>query len=66
VMKACDPRDLLDRATDICLFEKLQLELTPQLIDQAWRNYFGASHNFTAHPDARHTQEQSNANPLQL
>jgi hypothetical protein len=45
-MKGCEPRDLLDRATDICLFEGQPLELTPQVLDVAWRNYFGTSHAF--------------------
>src|SRR5499425_1417747 len=40
-MKGCEPRDLLDRATDICLFEAQALELTNQILDTAWRNYFG-------------------------
>ncbi|HEU4794226.1 MAG TPA: hypothetical protein VFT02_01265 [Pyrinomonadaceae bacterium] len=48
VMKGCEPRDLLDRATDICLFEKHSLSLTPQIVDVAWRNYFGTSHSFAA------------------
>ncbi len=47
-MKACEPRDLLERITDICLFEGRPPTLTPQLIDSAWRNYFGASHGFEA------------------
>ena len=45
-MKACEPRDLVDRVTDICLFEGHPLEVTPELIDSAWRNYFGSSHGF--------------------
>jgi hypothetical protein len=45
-MKGCEPRDLLDRSTDICLFEGQPLELTPQVLDIAWRNYFGTSHSF--------------------
>jgi chromosomal replication initiation ATPase DnaA len=45
-MKGCEPRDLLDRATDICLFEGQNLELTPAILDIAWRNYFGTSHSF--------------------
>src|SRR5918998_1026565 len=45
-MKGCEPRDLLDRATDICLFEQHGLKLTPQIVDVAWRNYFGTSHTF--------------------
>src|SRR3989454_2302124 len=49
-MKGCEPRDLLDRATDICLFEGQALELTAQVLDVAWRNYFGTSHSFAAAP----------------
>src|SRR6266536_2677058 len=45
-MKACEPRDLLNRVTDICLFEGSRPGLTPELIDLAWRNYFGAGHSF--------------------
>jgi hypothetical protein len=45
-MKACEPRDLLDRVTDICVFEGRPLQLDLQVIDIAWRNYFGASHGF--------------------
>jgi hypothetical protein len=45
-MKACEPRDLLDRVTDICRFEGRPLELNSQVIDVAWRNYFGAKHGF--------------------
>jgi len=46
-MKSCEPRDLLDRVLDICLFEGQPIELTPKVIDSAWRNYFGTSHGFT-------------------
>src|SRR5919202_934251 len=52
-MKACEPRDLLDRVIDICLFEGKPLELTPKTIDAAWRNYFGTSHGFTLEPERR-------------
>src|SRR5258708_32674842 len=45
-MKGCEPRDLLDRATDLCVFEGRPLVMTPEIIDTAWRNYFGASHSF--------------------
>ena len=50
-MKGCEPRDLLDRATDICLFENKGLKLTPQIVDIAWRNYFGTSHSFANSSD---------------
>src|SRR5712691_2603338 len=42
-MKGCEPRDLLDRATDLCVFEGRVPQLTPEIIDIAWRNYFGTS-----------------------
>lgn len=47
-MKGCEPRDLLDRATDICQFEKHKLELTPHIVNIAWSNYFGTSHSFAS------------------
>jgi hypothetical protein len=52
-MKACEPRDLLDRVTDICLFEGRPPELSTRVVDAAWRNYFGASHGFQAQEAAR-------------
>jgi len=45
-MKSCEPRDLLNRVIDICLFEGNQASLTTGLIDIAWRNYFGTAHAF--------------------
>ena len=69
-MKGCEPRDLLDRATDICLFEGQSLELTPKIVDVAWRNYFGASHSFDhAHrfvPQSELMSDSSLADPLEL
>lgn len=53
-MKGCEPRDLLDRLTDICRFESQGIELTPTLLDLAWQNYFGVSHGFSpAHEFSR-------------
>lgn len=60
-MKGCEPRDILDRATDICQFEKHKLELTPHIVDIAWRNYFGTSHSFASTETATAT-----ADPLEL
>jgi len=48
-MKSCEPRDLLNRVSDLCLFEGRPQELTPELLDLAWRNYFGSSHSFDSH-----------------
>jgi hypothetical protein len=45
-MKSCEPRDLLNRVTDICRFEDASLRLTLEVIDLAWKNYFGTSHSF--------------------
>jgi hypothetical protein len=49
MMKGCEPRDLLNKVTDICRFEGQALHLTPELIDLAWGNYFGLSHAFESH-----------------
>jgi hypothetical protein len=65
-MKGCEPRDLLDRATDICLFEEQGIELTPHVIDIAWRNYFGTSHSFAPVPAQETTVERTLADPLEL
>lgn len=64
-MKGCEPRDLLDRVTDICMFEGQALRLTTQLIDVAWKNYFGASHRFLA-TERRSESVSSMAEPLEL
>jgi predicted ATPase with chaperone activity len=44
VMKACEPRDLLNRFHDLCQYRKLRPELTTELLDTSWDNYFGASY----------------------
>jgi hypothetical protein len=46
MMKGCEPRDLLNKVTDICLFEGRIPHLTPELVDLAWGNYFGTAHGF--------------------
>lgn len=45
-MKPCEPRDLLGRVKDLCAFEGRPHQLTQELIDIAWRNYFGAPRTF--------------------
>jgi hypothetical protein len=64
VMKGCEPRDLLDRATDICLFEGQALELTSKVLDTAWENYFGTSHSFAN--QERPATEKAVGDPLEL
>ncbi len=59
-MKACEPRDLLDRVLDVCLFEGVEIELTPKVIDSAWRNYFGTAHTFAQETERRFSGEQLN------
>lgn len=51
VMKGCEPRDLLNKVNDICVFEGRAPQLTTELIDLAWGNYFGTSHGFA--PEVR-------------
>jgi hypothetical protein len=40
-LRACEPRDLIERARDICRFHGRQLELSPKVLDLAWTGYFG-------------------------
>jgi hypothetical protein len=39
--RACEPRDLVERARDICRFHGKPLELSPKVLDLAWSGYFG-------------------------
>jgi DNA-binding PadR family transcriptional regulator len=41
-LRACEPRDLIERARDICRFHGRPLELSAQVLDLAWAGYFGA------------------------
>ena len=41
-LRACEPRDLIERARDICRFRGRSLELTPEVLDLAWTGYFGS------------------------
>jgi hypothetical protein len=40
-LRACEPRDLIERARDICRFQGKPLELTAKVLDLAWVGYFG-------------------------
>jgi hypothetical protein len=64
IMKGCEPRDLLNKVTDICLFEERTLHLTPELVDLAWGNYFGTAHGFA--PDFEQFQRLDHAEPMQM
>jgi hypothetical protein len=39
--RACEPRDLIERANDFCQFRNEPLELTEKTLDIAWTGYFG-------------------------
>jgi hypothetical protein len=65
-MKGCEPRDILDRVTDICRFEGKGTHLTPQIVDIAWRNYFGTSHSFAPVQTQETMIERTLADPLEL
>lgn len=41
-LRSCEPRDLIERARDICRFHGKPLELTPKVLDLAWTGYFGS------------------------
>ena len=40
-LRCCEPRDLIERARDICSFQCKPLELTANVLDLAWTGYFG-------------------------
>jgi hypothetical protein len=58
-MKCCEPRDLLNRMSDICSFEGEALQLSPALIDAAWANYFGTAHGYESHQELAQQQSQA-------
>ncbi len=40
-LRSCEPRDLIERARDICRFQGKPLELNAEVLDLAWTGYFG-------------------------
>jgi hypothetical protein len=40
-LRCCEPRDLIERARDICHFKGRSFELTDDVINLAWLGYFG-------------------------
>ncbi len=60
-MRPCEPRDLLNRVNDVCRFEGRPFRLTPELVDIAWRNYFGAAHHFEEQPPDASSASQTRA-----
>lgn len=41
-LRACEPRDLIERSRDICRFRAKPLELTSEVLNVAWAGYFGS------------------------
>lgn len=41
-LRACEPRDLIQRCADICKYDARPKILTDELLSVAWQNYFGA------------------------
>ena len=41
--KACEPRDLVDRAIEVCKYNRESIRLTKEILDLAWDGYFGAT-----------------------
>lgn len=41
IPKACDPRDLIDRAIDRCRLQRQPVKLTEQGLEVVWSGYFG-------------------------
>jgi predicted ATPase with chaperone activity len=40
-LHSCEPRDLIERARDICLYRGAPLALSDDTLDLAWKGYFG-------------------------
>ena len=41
--QACEPRDLIQRAVEICKFDQRSFELTIESLNEAWEGYFGGA-----------------------
>ena len=58
LMKSCEPRDLLNRISDLCLYEGIKPRVTAELVDIAWKNYFGSTHAFKPHVSAEMSEPE--------
>ena len=41
-LRGCEPRDLIERARDVCRFHNATLDLSASVIDLAWSGFFGS------------------------
>jgi MoxR-like ATPase len=64
-LRACEPRDLIERARDICRFHGRALELTPKVLDLAWIGYFGSEPPPKAESQEPAKNETAEAAPVQ-
>lgn len=42
-LRGCEPRDLIQRCADLCKYENRPMVLSNDLLNLAWKNYFGAA-----------------------
>lgn len=42
-LRGCEPRDLIQRCSDLCQYENRPPVITDELLHLAWKNYFGAA-----------------------
>lgn len=40
-LRSCEPRDLIERARDICRYQDMPMKLDDEILDLAWTGYFG-------------------------
>ena len=41
-LRSCEPRDLIERSLDICNYHNQPHQLSEEIMDTAWRGYFGS------------------------
>lgn len=41
--RACEPRDLIERAIDLCKFRREPLRISDETLNVGWKSYFGAA-----------------------
>ncbi len=41
-LRACEPRDLIERMRDVCLYRGEPVAVSEELLEMAWKGYFGA------------------------
>jgi hypothetical protein len=63
IMKGCEPRDLLNKVNDICVFEGVNPHVSIELLDLAWGNYFGKAHGFNANGNGQKNSRQAHEQP---